>query len=63
MIHILIKNTQLTFTCTKSQIETLGKGEMRNTFKVNNSRSDVFIVNCEHVSHLLLVFLLLTMNK
>ena len=63
MIHILIKNTQLTFTCTKSQTETLGKGEMRNTFKVNNNRSDVFIVNCEHVSHLLLVFLLLTMNK
>ena len=63
MIHILIKNPYLTFTCTKSSIETLGESEMRNTLKVNNSRSDVFIVNCEHVSHLLLLFLLLTMNK
>ena len=26
-------------------------------------RSGVFIVNCEHISHLFLVFLLLTLNK
>ena len=34
-------------------------------FKVNNKawrRSDVFIVNFEHTSHLVLVFLLLTLN-
>ena len=38
-------------------------------FKVNNKdtrtmrrRSDVFIVNSEHISHLVLVFLLLTLN-
>ena len=41
-------------------------------FKVNNKdtrttplawrRSDVFIVNFEHISHLVLVFLLLTLN-
>ena len=35
-------------------------------FKVNNKdtsrRSGVFIVNFEHVSHLFLVFLLLTLN-
>ena len=41
-----------------------------NMFKVNNktperrqwSRSGVFIVNNEHISHLVLVFLLLTLN-
>ena len=35
-------------------------------FKVNNKdakcRSGVFIVNFEHISHLVLVFLLLTLN-
>ena len=34
-------------------------------FKVNNKdthRSSVFIVNFEHVSHLVIVFLLLTLN-
>ena len=37
-----------------------------NIFKVNNrtseSRPGVFIVNFEHISHLVLVFLLLTLN-
>ena len=36
-------------------------------FKVNNKdakrRSGVFIVNFEHISHLVLVFLLLTLSK
>ena len=35
-------------------------------FKVNNKdtrrRSGIFIVNFEHISHLVLVFLLLTLN-
>ena len=33
-------------------------------FKVNNkdTRSGIFIVNFEHISHLVLVFLLLTLN-
>ena len=35
-----------------------------NMFKVNNKDtcSGVFIINFEHVSHLVLVFLLLTLN-
>ena len=32
-------------------------------FKVNNKNTDFFIVNFEHISHLFLVFLLLTLNK
>ena len=32
-------------------------------FKVDNSRSDVFIINFEHISHVFLVFLLLTLSK
>ena len=33
-------------------------------FKVNNkdTRKDIFIVNFEHISHVALVFLLLTLN-
>ena len=31
--------------------------------KVNNKNIVVFIVNFEHISHLFLVFLLLTLNK
>ena len=30
--------------------------------KVNRRRTGVFIVNFEHISHLVLVFLLLTLN-
>ena len=31
-------------------------------FKVNRRRSGVFIVNFKHISHLVLVFILLTLN-
>ena len=31
-------------------------------FTVNNKENKVFIVNFEHISHLALVFLLLTLN-
>ena len=72
--QVVIKNTttyvgylasQLTFTWSKSTIETLRKWV--NKFKVNNTRqwhhSDCFIVNFEHLAHLFLVFLLLALNK
>ena len=42
---------------------------MRNMSRVNNKntrttlRSDIFIVNSEQISHLFLVFLLLTLSK
>ena len=42
--------THLTFTCSKSTIETKEKGH-------------VYVVNCEHISQFSLVFLLLTFNK
>ena len=44
--------SQPAFTCSKLTIETL---DVRH-------RSGVFIVNFEHISHLVLVFLLLTLN-
>ena len=34
-----------------------------NMLKVNSRRSDVFIVNFEQISHLVLVFLLLTWSR
>ena len=46
---------QLTLISSKSTIKTLEKGEGR--------RSGVFIVNFVHISHLFLVFLLLTLNN
>ena len=46
---------QLTLISSKSTIKTLEKGEGR--------RSAVFIVNFVHISHLFLVFLLLTLNN
>ena len=58
-----------TFTCLKSIIETIEKGV--NMFKVNNKtperrhwhHSCVFIVNFEHILHLLLLFLFLTNSR
>ena len=57
--------TQPAFTCSKLTIKTLQK--MRNMFKVNNkdTRTTPFwclIVNFGHISHLALVFLMLTLN-
>ena len=43
--------SQSTITCSKLAIETLER-----------RRSGVFIVNFEHISHHVLVFLLLTLN-
>ena len=40
----------LAFICSKSTMETV-------------TRSGVFIVNFEHISHIVLVFPLLTLNK
>ena len=50
--------TQLIFPSSKSAIELLEEGG--NMFKSNNNN---FIVNLEHISHLFLVFQLLTLNK
>ena len=60
---------QLAFTCSKSTIETLKKGVKwsKLTIKTPERRhwrgSGVLIANSEHISHLFLGFLLLTLNK
>ena len=36
--------------------------EICSKLTIKNERSGVFIVNIEHISHLVLVFLLLTLN-
>ena len=46
--------TQPAITCSKLTIKTPERREWR--------RSRIFIVNFEHISHLVLVFLLLTLN-
>ena len=60
----------MTFTCSKSTIESLEHGVKyvpRLTIKTPEQRhlhcSSVFIVNFEHISNLFLVFLLLILNK
>ena len=50
---------QLAFTCSNLTRETLGQGLKGRHWR----RSGVFIVNFEHVSHIFLVFLLLTLNR
>ena len=49
--------TQLTFTCSKSTIETLEKVN-----KNNRLRSGIFIVNFDYISPIFLLFLFLTLN-
>ena len=62
--------TQPACNCSKLTIETLEQGvKYVKVNKKNNTperrhwrRFGVFIVNFEHISHLVLVFLLLTLN-
>ena len=63
-------SSQLKLTCSKSTIETIEKGVKicsELTIKIPERRhlhrSGVFIINFEHISHLFLVFLLLTLSK
>ena len=56
---LLTLPTQLTFTCSKAALETLEK----NTRKKRERPERRLIVNFEHMSHLFLVFLLLTLSK
>ena len=54
-MYITQKTSQLTFTCSKSTIETPEWHKRR--------RSGVFIFDLENISHLFLVFPLLTLYK
>ena len=64
------EQTRLVFTCSKLTIETLEQARCeicsKLTIKIPERRqwrrSGIFIVNFEHISHLALVFLLLTLN-
>ena len=49
--------------CSKSTIKTPEGSQKLTIKKPERRRSGVFIVNIEHISHLFLVFLLLTLNK
>ena len=48
---------------TRTRCEICSKLTIKTPERRNERRSDVFIVNSEHISHLVLVFLLLTLNK
>ena len=60
---------QLTFTLSKSTIETIEKCVKYyskltiKTLERRRRRSVVFIVNFEHISQLFIAFLLLTLDK
>ena len=59
----------LAITCSKLTIETREQSEIYSKLTIRTPerrhwpRSGVFIVNFEHISHLLLVFLLLTLSR
>ena len=66
--HLLTnKHSQLTFSCSKSPIETPEKRcEIFSKLTIKTPerrRSGIFIVNFETISYLFLVFLLLTSDK
>ena len=48
---------------TRTRCEICSKLTINTPERRNWRRSGVFIVNFEHISHLVLVFLLLTLNK
>ena len=56
------RSTQQTNTCSKSSIETQEKRVFKVNYKVNKTTQMTFIVNFEHITHLFLVLLLLTLN-
>ena len=60
--HIFIF-TQQTFTCSKSTLETLEGVKYVQNYRRHRRHSSVFIANFEYISHLFLVFQLLTLNK
>ena len=53
--EIILKLSQPAITCSKVTIKTPERRHRRH--------SGVFIVNFEHISHLVLVFLLLTLSR
>ena len=58
----------MAFTCSRLTIETLEQGvKYVQSLKTQGGRhrrlSGVFIVNFEHISYLVLIFLLLTLNS
>ena len=55
--------TQQTFTCSKSTLETLEGVKYVKSYRHHRRHSSVFIANFEYISHLFLVFQLLTLNK
>ena len=67
--ELMLQTTQLTFICSNSRVETLQKGvkyvqvNKKITKTTSMTSSGVFIINFEHISHLFLVFLLLTFNR
>ena len=70
LILLFFSKSQETFSCSKSTIETLEKKceicsklTIETPERPQSRRSGVFIVNFEHISHLFLVFLLLTLNR
>ena len=69
-VHSYFNLTQPAITCSKLIIETLeqkceicSKLTIKTPERRQLRRSGVFIVNCKHISHIFLVFLLLTLNK
>ena len=60
--------SQPAIACSELTIETLEQGYNKDTLTTKlttktRSRSGVFIINFEHISHPVLVFLLLTLSR
>ena len=64
---VMIPKSDSAITCSNLTIETLEQVYSKLTIKTPGrrhwSRSGVFIVNFEHISHIVLVFLLSTLSR
>ena len=59
---LVLLPSQPAFTCSKLTIETLELG-VKYFQSLQWRRSSIFIVNFKHISHLVLLFLLLTLSR
>ena len=62
-VEIVAGTSQSAITCSKLTVERLEQGVKYVQIRRFWHRSGVFISNFEHISHLTLVFILLTLSR
>ena len=63
MFKVHNKGTRTTLNQLLFPLKTIGFMMILGGIELMWHRSGIFVANCEHISHLLLVFLLLTLSR